>query len=192
MNYIVFDIETRTASPGFGENAVKTLEVSVVGIYDSSDDTYTSYIQEELSKLWPRIEKTEALIGFNSNSFDIPILNKYYPGDLTHIKSIDLLVSVQESLGRRLRLQTIAEATLGASKSSHGLQAVEWWQQGRVDEIREYCLQDVKLTKEIFDYALAHKKLKYKDLNQIKEISINTSSWKEDGKTPSLTHTLGI
>ena len=55
-------------------------------------------------------------MGYNSNHFDIPLLNKYYPGDLTRIKSIDLLEEIRKSLGRRLRLDSVAEATIGAKK----------------------------------------------------------------------------
>jgi DEAD/DEAH box helicase domain-containing protein len=191
MQHIVFDIETTTATPSLSDRDIKEMDVAIVGVYDSSDDSYTSYTKEELSSLWPRIEKTDALVGFNSNTFDIPILNKYYPGDLTRMRSIDLLVSVQEALGRRLRLQTLAEATLGASKSADGLKAVEWWNKGMVEEVRAYCLQDVKITKELFDYARMHGVLKYKDLHEIKDIKIDTGSW-AGGVSPSLTHTLGI
>ena len=77
------------------------------------------------------------LIGFNSDHFDIPLLNKYYPGDLTKIKSLDLLVEVKRSLGRRLRLDTIAEATLGMKKSGHGLEATRWWKEGKADLVTE-------------------------------------------------------
>jgi DEAD/DEAH box helicase domain-containing protein len=192
MNHIVFDIETTTAAPGFSERDFHAMEIAVVGAYDSVDDSYTSYTVPELGGLWPRIEGTDALVGFNSNTFDIPLLNKYYPGDLSRIKSIDLLVSVQDALGRRLRLQTLAEATLGVGKSATGLKAVEWWRQGLVDEVRAYCLQDVKVTKELFDYMRQHGIAKYRDLNEIKDIKIDTSSWESNADDHSLTHTLGI
>jgi DEAD/DEAH box helicase domain-containing protein len=89
-------------------------------------------------------------VGYNSNHFDIPLLNKYYPGELTHIKSIDLLEAIKASLGRRLRLDSIAQATVGAKKSADGLQAVRWWREGNIAAIKKYCEQDVKVTKKIF------------------------------------------
>ena len=81
------------------------------------------------------------LITFNGDHFDIPLLNKYYPGDLTHIKSIDLLESIRESLGRRLRLDSVAQATIGAKKSADGLQAVRWWRVGEVHGADEALYQ---------------------------------------------------
>ena len=90
-------------------------------------------------------------------------MNKYYPGDLTQIKSIDILVSVRESLGRRIKLDSIAKATLGTKKSGSGLDAVKWWQEGKIEKVRKYCLDDVKITKDIYEYALKNEHLKYDD-----------------------------
>ncbi|MGK4455548.1 hypothetical protein, partial [Klebsiella pneumoniae] len=90
--------------PALSRTDYSRLDISVVGIHDSETGEYSSYTQEEFPKLWPIIEQSQILVGFNSDSFDIPILNKYYPGDLTQLKSIDLLVEVQKVLGRRIRL----------------------------------------------------------------------------------------
>ena len=192
MREITFDIETANLIPVMSRQEYHRLDISIVGVHDSETDEYTSYSQEEFPKLWPLIEKADVLIGYNSDNFDIPLLNHYYPGDLTKVRSLDLMVEVQKVLGRRLRLQNLAEATLGHGKSADGIKAVEWWQQGLHDKVREYCLQDVKVTRELYDYALAHKKLKYKDLREVRDMKIDTSSWKTGGETNAFTHTLGL
>jgi DEAD/DEAH box helicase domain-containing protein len=129
------------------------------------------------------------LIGFNSDSFDIPLLNRYYPGDLAHIRSLDLLSEVQKVLGRRIRLQSLAEATLGRGKTGEGLKAGEWWKEGKKDEVAKYCIEDVRLTRELYDYALAHGILKYKDLRDIRDIKLDTSSWEKGADhIPVMTH----
>ncbi len=188
MHKIVFDIETTT---GFVDGVFdpSKLELSVVGIYDSETDRYESFLQEELPKLWPIIENADMLIGYNSEHFDIPILNRYYPGDLSRIKSLDLLKEVRNVLGRRLRLDSLAEATLGKNKTGNGLKAVRWWQNGEVDKVRAYCLEDVKITKELYDYARANGNLKYKDLGKIHEIKLDTSAW-EKKEASGLTYSL--
>lgn len=189
MHHIVFDIETANAFPGFLRSGIDRLELALVGVYDSETDSYSSYVKEELPKLWPLLERADLLIGYNSNTFDIPLLNRYYPGDLTKMQSLDLLAEVYAVLGRRIRLQSLAEATLGKSKKGDGLQAVDWWQQGLVEKVREYCIEDVRLTKELYDYAREHGMLKYKDLRENRDIKIDTSHWgKNDASTPSLTH----
>jgi predicted PolB exonuclease-like 3'-5' exonuclease len=190
MRVVTFDIETSNAFGALARNDATALDLSVVAIHDSDTDEYTSYSQEELPKLWPIIERTDVLVGFNSNTFDIPILNKYYAGDLTKIRSLDLLVEVQKVLGRRIRLQSLAEATLNKGKSGDGLKAIEWWAQGLYDKVREYCIEDVRITRHIFDYALKNGSLKYKDLRDIREMKIDTRNWLLPAEAPSITHTL--
>lgn len=190
MRYIVFDLETQNIFTEVGSGDVTSLDISVACAYDSGTDTYTTVSVDELSQLWPIFEKADALVGYNSNHFDIPLLNKYYPGDLTHIKSIDLLESIRESLGRRLRLDSVAQATVGAKKSADGLQAVRWFKEGKIDEIKKYCEQDVKVTKEIFEYALKNGHVSFKDGYKKREIKLDISTWETKDTDSSMTHSL--
>ena len=185
MRYVIFDIETKDAA---GADFM-TLEISVASFYDSGTDTYHTVTEEDLPTVWPIIEQADALVGYNSNHFDIPLLNKYYPGDLTQLKSIDMLEDIRESLGRRLRLDSVAQATVGAKKSADGLQAVRWWREGKVKEIMKYCEQDVKVTKKVFDYALTNGHVKFKDGTRKREIPLNTSAWTEK-QDSAMTHSL--
>lgn len=193
MRAITFDIESVSDSMVRGRIDVNEQELTVVAIHDSDTNEYSSYFKEELRKLWPVLERADMLIGFNSNTFDIPLLNRYYPGDLSHIRSLDLLSEVQKVLGRRIRLQALAEATLGRGKSSDGLAAGKWWKEGKRDAVREYCIEDVRLTRGLYDYALAHGILKYKDLRDIRDIKIDTSGWNDATTTmPAMTHALPL
>lgn len=194
MRYVVFDIESISASGSNvrGKIDVSDQQITMVGLYDSETDSYSSYLKEDLHKLWPVLERTNLLIGYNSDSFDIPLLNRYYPGDLAQIPSLDLMTEVQKVLGRRVRLQSLAAATLGKSKKGDGLKAGEWWQQGLVDKVREYCLEDVKITKELFDYAREKGELKYLDLKEKKNVKLDTSHWLNSATAPALTHALGL
>ena len=190
LRKVVFDIETSNVFDDIGSNDPSKLDISIVGVYDSETKTYATYAVSEFDKLWPILERTDLLIGFNSDHFDIPLLNRYYPGDLTKIKSLDLLVEVKRAFGRRLRLDSIAEATLGVNKSGHGLEAVQWWKDGKEDLVRKYCIDDVKITKEVYDYAKKHKKVLYKDFGEVKTIKLDTSEWDTLDERAALTHTL--
>lgn len=192
MRAITFDIETANAFPTLARGDLSRMEVSVVGIHDSETGELSSYTKEEFPQLWAILERADLLIGFNSDSFDIPLLNRYYPGDLTSIPSLDLLVEVHKVLGRRIRLQSLAEATLGIGKSGNGLEAVEWWQQGLVEKVRKYCMDDVKITRDLYDHALKHGKLKFKDLGGSREFKIDTQNWTGIKSESSITHTLGF
>lgn len=182
MRKITFDVETKNTFQEVNSTESIALDISVVCIHDSLTDEYSSFLQEDFNKLWPILEQADMLITFNGDHFDIPLLNKYYSGDLTKIKSLDLLVEVKKVLGRRIKLDTIAEATLGINKSGHGLDAITWWRNGEIDKIIKYCIDDVKITKDIYDYAMINSKLKYKDLGaggQIRDIKLDTSKWEE-------------
>ncbi len=189
MRAITFDIESISDSNVRGHIDVAEQELTVVAIHDSETGEYSSYFKEDLPKLWPILERTDMLIGFNSDTFDIPLLNRYYPGDLAHLHSLDLLSEVQKVLGRRIRLQSLAEATLGRGKKGDGLKAGEWWKEGKRDKVAEYCIEDVRLTRELYDYALAHGVLKYKDLRDIRDIKLDTAHWGTHIKAaPAMTH----
>jgi DEAD/DEAH box helicase domain-containing protein len=177
MRIITFDIETKNLFQDVGSSDPVDLDISVVGVHDSETKEYKAFLEADFPKMWPLFEKADALVTFNGEHFDIPLLNKYYHGDLSKIKSIDLLVAVQKSLGRRLKLDSIAEATLNKKKSGNGLEAVTWWKNGEIEKIIKYCLDDVRVTRELYDYMLDKKHIKYRDLGNLKEVKIDTASW---------------
>lgn len=189
MRKIVFDIESQNVFSDVGKNDPSLLDISIIAIHDSETDTYTTYLESELGKLWPILERADMLIGFNSDHFDIPLLNKYYPGDLTKIKSLDILKEIKNSYGRRMKLDQLAEGTLGKKKSGHGLQAIQWWRNGEIDKIRSYCIDDVRITKEIYDFARTNNKLVFKEGGKLHDIKLDTSDWEKPIET-KLTFTL--
>jgi DEAD/DEAH box helicase domain-containing protein len=188
MKRVTFDIETIGKFLGNGD--FSNLEVTIACAYDSETEEMTSYLVDELPKLFQLLERADIIVGYNSDHFDIPILNRYYAGDLTKIKSVDLLKEVKNVLGRRLKLDNIAEATLGKKKSGDGLQAQTWWDQGLVDKVRQYCMDDVKITNDLYEHAKKKGSLKYRDYDGVREIKLDTSAWEVLPETAGLTHTL--
>ncbi|MEK7628043.1 MAG: ribonuclease H-like domain-containing protein [Patescibacteria group bacterium] len=191
MRIITFDIETTNQFSDVGSSDPAALELAIVGIHDSQDGSYDSFLMSDLPRLWKVLEKADMLVGFNSDHFDIPLLNKYYPGDLTQLKSLDLLKEVYAVLGRRIKLDTIAEGTLGERKSGHGLQSLKWWREGKIDQVREYCLKDVEITRKIFDFALKNGAVRYRELGKLKDLKLDTRQWLKPSSRP-LTQTLGF
>ena len=169
MGEIVFDIET------YGDiRDYSSLKVTMVSLCDLSTGEYQSFNEHQLGDLWPVLEKAERLIGYNSLHFDVPILNRFYAGDLTAIPHLDLLKVIKESAGKRFKLDDIAKATLQIQKSADGLQAVRWYEEGKIEEIRIYCEQDVKVTKDVYEYGRQNKMLYYPTLTgDILPIAVN-------------------
>jgi len=188
MRRITFDIETTGGGVGASFD-IAHMELTVVGIHDTETDTFRTFTVPELPDLWPIFERADVLVGFNSNHFDIPILNKYYAGDLTKIRSIDLLVEVKNVLGRRLKLDSIAEGTLGRKKTGNGMDAITWWENGEYEKVKQYCIEDVRITKDVYEYALKNGKLRYSDYGVKKDIPLDVSKW-ESAEKSKLTHTL--
>lgn len=190
MRIITLDIETQNFFQDVGSNDPKDLDISIVCIHDSEDNTCKSFVVTDMRGLWPILENADAIVTWNGDHFDIPLLNKYYSGDLTKIRSIDLMKEVQAVLGRRLKLDSVASATLGASKSSNGYQAVEWWKSGEIDKIIKYCTDDVMLTRKLYEHALTHGHLKFEDMGKLRELKLNTKTWETPVEKAALTFTL--
>jgi DEAD/DEAH box helicase domain-containing protein len=168
---IVLDIETQNTFQDVGAYNPALLNISLIGCYFYETDTYESFLEADLPKLWPRLEKADRVIGYNLFGFDYPCMQRYYAGDLKKIPTVDLMVEIEKRIGHLVKLDDVAHATLGIGKSGNGLQAVEFWKKGDIEKLREYCLQDVRVTKEVYQYALDSQKVYYFDrMGQKKEV----------------------
>lgn len=191
MKKVVFDIETSNIFSDVGKNDASLLDISVVGVYEYATNKYSIYEQHEFKNMWPIFESADLLIGYNSEHFDLPLLNKYYSGDLTKIRHLDILKEIRATYGRRMKLDQIAEGTLNAKKSSHGLQAVVWWKEGEKEKVKKYCLDDVKITKEVFDYAEKNGKLIFKEDGKKIDIPLpDAKKWAEPRENAAMTFSM--
>jgi DEAD/DEAH box helicase domain-containing protein len=186
MNKIFLDIETQNTFTMAESNDPVDLDMSIMCIYDTKTKEYDSFGLDTLSLLWPRLESTDIIVTFNGDHFDLPILNKYYNGDLTKFRHVDLLKEVQKVIGRRVGLDNIAQATLGIGKTGNGLEAITWWKNGEVDKIIEYCKGDVKVTKDVYEYAMREKKLFYTDGNEKRMIPVETEDWEKNKESEGM------
>lgn len=148
---IIIDVETKHSFRQFADPA--KLGISVVIAYDYADGIYHSYTEDQLPALFPKLEAASYVIGYNSDGFDLPVLQAYYHGDVMAFSRFDMLEDIRLTAGRRFGLNDISQATLGVKKSANGLQALEWYKTGQIDKIIEYCRDDVKITRQVFEYG---------------------------------------
>lgn len=165
---IVLDLETKHSFREFKDP--KNLGISVVAIYDYRDRQGKVFTESELSKLFPILENCSYIIGYNVRSFDIPVLQGYYPGKVEIFPAFDILEDIREKIGRRLALNDVISATLGKKKTGHGLMAIDYYKEGKWEELKRYCLDDALLTNELFDYGVRNREIQY--LNEVGKISI--------------------
>lgn len=170
---IVLDIETQNTYDEVGANNTKALKVSLVGVYSYERDEFSAFREGELGALWPLLEGAERIIGFNSIYFDLPVLNNYYHADLTQFPQLDILVEIKNTLGFRVKLDDVAQATLGVKKSGHGLQAVEWFKTGEWEKIEKYCLDDVRITRDLYEFGKKYKRLYYTDIKGLRAFPVH-------------------
>ncbi len=180
---IILDLETKYTFRQFDDH--KKLGVSVAVIYDYADNEGKVFFENELNKLFPFLENCSYIIGYNSKSFDMPVLQAYYPGDITHFSQFDMLEDIREKLGRRLALNDLISATLGKKKSGHGLMAIDYYKEGKFDELRQYCLDDVMCTKELFDYGVRTGEIYFLSENGKQTIKVDWKKYLEDSGSSS-------
>lgn len=155
---LVIDLETKKSFAEVGgEKNIKELGISIAGVYSYNNDTFTGLEEHELPALEEMLENASCVIGFNINHFDIPVLRPYIKGrSLERIAVIDLYEDAVNFLGHRVGLGALAKATLGEGKSGNGLEALRWFREGRVEEVKKYCLDDVRLTRDLYEYGKKH------------------------------------
>ena len=152
-NYLVLDLETQKTFDAVGRDNFHKLKVSVVGVYDYLTDEYRTYEESEIPILETRLKDAELIIGFNIRRFDFAVLAPYLFLSVETLPMLDLMEEIEKVRGHRVALHSVAQATLGITKTGDGWNAVNLYEQGRMDELKRYCLNDVKLTKEVYEYG---------------------------------------
>ena len=161
-NIVYFDLETqKSADEAGGWSHIDLMGMSVGVTFSTERGGYRVYAEPEVDGLIEEIRKADLVVGFNQIRFDYKVLEGYSVFDFSQVPSLDMLVDLNEKLGHRLKLDSIAQATFGCEKTAEGLQAIEWYRQGKLMEIAEYCMFDVKITKMVHEYGQSHGYLHY-------------------------------
>ena len=75
---LVLDLETQKEFSEVDGRKPELLKVSVCGVYSYEENRYDVYLEADLStKLGPRLQAAELIIGFNIRRFDLPVLQPY-------------------------------------------------------------------------------------------------------------------
>ncbi len=171
---IVLDLETqKTFDEVGGYHNNHKLGISVSGVYSYARDQYRAFRKNELPEMLDWLKAADLIIGFNSKSFDFAVLQPYYPHyNLSQLPHLDILEEITNALGRRLKLDSVAQETLGYGKSGDGLDAIRYFRSADWDSLIKYCLDDVKVTREVYEYGLAHGNLWFSNAGRREKIPI--------------------
>jgi DEAD/DEAH box helicase domain-containing protein len=162
--YGVFDVETqRSAAEVGGWHRADRMGISVAVLYDSVSDRFKTYLEKDIPDLIRDLQTFDLVVGFNNKRFDNRVLSAYSVFNLASLPTLDIMEKISNRLGYRLSLDRLAEHTLGVKKSANGLQALQWYKEGRMEEITNYCRQDVQITRDIFLFGLENRYLLFKN-----------------------------
>lgn len=187
FNEVIFDLETKSFFVEDGKFDPSRFGVSIVSLYHRKlDESFKeiegetlSFWEKDFAEMWKIFQGANRIIGFNSISFDVPALSPYSPFGFSKLPHFDILDEIKKIAGHKTSLHKIAKATLGLQKTDSGENAVLYWEKGdkrSLGLLQKYCEDDVKITKDIYDYVLKNKSLKFTDYwNNPREIRIDFS-----------------
>lgn len=154
---LVLDLETQRAFDEVEGRRPDLLGLSLGVVWSYQREEFTTYLEPNAAALVDRLLAAELVIGFNHEHFDLEVLRPYAGArGVEGIATFDLLLDLQARLGHRVSLESCCRATLGTKKSGDGLQAIEWFRQGKLMELEHYCREDVRLTRDLFDHGREH------------------------------------
>ena len=176
-----FDLETQKSAEDVGGwGNIHKMGLAVGVVWDSLDREFFTYEEKDSAKLVEKLRTADLAVGFNIIGFDYTVLQPYSDFDLQEINTFDMLVDVKKNLGFRLSLNHLAQHTLNAEKSADGLVSLQWFKEGKINKIIQYCKQDVEITRDLYLYGEKNGFVKYQSR------SSNPRDLKVDWKTVNL------
>jgi len=128
---------------------------------DDTEDKLLGSEEEILRNFWQAVDGYQ-IITYNGHSFDMQFIimrslvngvrcNAISSRGHKYIRNIDKdmhidLANLYDSCGQMLKLDTVAKAILGESKTGDGKQAIQLFKDGKFDELAEYCMKDAEIT----------------------------------------------
>lgn len=154
MNIVYFDLESQKLFEEVGGRDASRLLLACGVTWSTARNDFAVYWEMDAPALIAELKAADRVVGFNVIGFDYEVL-KPYARDINFrtLRTIDMLVDIYRTLGFRLSLDSIARATLGVTKTADGLQSVQWFKNGELDKVAEYCKSDVDITRRVYEFG---------------------------------------
>lgn len=167
MLQIFLDVETQKIFEEVGGYFPDRLGISFVGVClretVNGPGEMLGFFEDKLQELFNLLERADVVVGFNIDGFDMQTFVPYYQGDIAQIPTLDLMTRIKDSSGHRIGLDAVAQETIGQGKTGDGLDAIKYYRSQEWDKLREYCLQDVAVTRDIYDYGVQKGQVKFRN-----------------------------
>lgn len=175
MDHIILDLEIKASIDRLpnGWDDTHLMGVSCCCVYEMKTDRYLVYgdTEGELLNLRERVLKADRITTWNGWAFDLPVIwGLQKPSKVMRLqaKSDDMLRRAW--LSQQINpdeynanshggwsLDAVAKATLGSEgKTGNGASAPGLWKAGQWGKLVDYCLNDVKLTRDLCIFSDKH------------------------------------
>lgn len=154
-NIVYFDLETQKGAQEVGGwKNIADMKMSIGVTYSTTRGGYKIYSEDMVGDLITELQRADLVVGFNVIRFDYTVLEPYACFDFSMVPTLDMLVDLEKEIGTRIKLDSVAEASLeNVKKTAVGTDALKWWKEGKIREIAEYCCYDVKVTKMVHEFG---------------------------------------
>jgi len=157
MNIVYFDLESQKLFHEVGGRDPSRLLLACGVTWSTARNDFAVYWEKEAPALVAELKAADRVIGFNVIGFDYEVLRPYARNEnFRTFRTTDMLVDIYRTLNFRLSLDSIARATLGTPKTADGVQSVEWFKNGELDKVAEYCKSDVDITRRVYEFGRDH------------------------------------
>lgn len=169
---LYFDVETRKwaadlrpedIEAGWEELRHGHGGASAIAVYDTRDNWLYLYDDHTIEACARHLEAASIIVGYNSESFDIPCIEGIVGRRLRLKKHIDIYrLLVQEHARRGIEgqkgdftLDAVSKRNLGRGKIDHGANAKDLMRKGHWGKLFNYWGDDVHLTRDLYTKMVA-------------------------------------
>lgn len=154
MNIVYFDLESQKLFQEVGGRDASKLLLACGVTWSTQRNEFAVYWEKDATALVAELKAADRVIGFNILHFDYEVLKPYAPREnFRSFRTTDMLQDIQRALNFRLSLDSIAKATLGTAKTADGIQSVQWFRNGELEKVAEYCKSDVDVTRRVYEFG---------------------------------------
>jgi hypothetical protein len=135
-----------------------TMGLACIGVYDYTTDKWRVFGEYELESFQALVNQSDVCVGFNNIRFDNVVLATCNV-EIPVKKSYDILAQIYNTLKSRpkgCRLENVVKANFPNAqlKNENSADVPIFWQQGYHTRVIDYCLNDVRMTKQLVDKIL--------------------------------------
>ena len=167
MKTIFFDLETQHLFQELGMTDFRSrdptkLKLAVAGILSNKEDLF--FEENQVQELFKTLNQADLIVGHNLFKFDYLVLQPYIKQDIIKTlqnKTFDTMLELEKLTGCWTSLDDLGNRNVGVTKTIDTLKIPKMWRDGKHQEVKDYLLNDLKMTEAIFMHGKNIGKFKY-------------------------------